>query len=247
MLQRFALCPAPSHAIPSPPVGDAAEERRGGAAVDRANGIGVKSLILAAEDGMLEQPQEVPLKRIAILLLLSVFAVPASHAQAPAHVRQTALARVPRARTIAADPALVQAVVARNSMHETLDQVRSKDREWIDNPQYALRKTLSTNVCAQRLREITKDDPVIVEAILMDAQGANVCVSRETSDYWQGDEPKFQKSFGADKEVFVDEPALDASTSTYAIQLTVIVFADKAKAGALTLTMRVPRSEAAGK
>jgi hypothetical protein len=184
--------------------------------------------------------------RTAILLVLGVLAVPPLRAEVPAHVRQTALARIPLARSIAADPALVQAVVAKNATRETLDQIRSKDREWIDNPQYALRRTLTTNACAQRLRELTESDKVVVEAILMDAHGANVCASRETSDYWQGDEPKFQLSFGADKEMLVEEPALDASTSVYSIQLTVIVFDDKVKVGALTLTLRVPASSAAG-
>lgn len=77
----------------------------------------------------------------------------------------------------------------------------------------------------------------------MDAQGANVCVSRETSDYWQGDEAKFQKSFGADKQAFVDDPAFDASTGVHAIQLTVIVFDGKTKIGALTLTLRVRKQD----
>jgi hypothetical protein len=184
------------------------------------------------------------LKNLSVALVIGLLAAPAARAQTSSYVRETALARVARARAIAADPQLVKAVLAKNATHESMDDIHRKDKEWTDNPQYVLRKTLSTNACAQRLRDLTQDDRVIVEVILMDAQGANVCVSRETSDYWQGDEAKFQKTFGADKETFVDEPALDASTAAYAIQLSVIVNDGKAKIGALTLTLKVRKEDA---
>lgn len=183
------------------------------------------------------------MKILSVALVIGVLAAPAARAQTPPYVRETALARVARARAMAADPEVVKAVLAKNATHESMDDVHRKDKEWTDNPQYALRKTLSTNACAQRLRDLTRDDHVIVEVILMDAQGANVCVSRETSDYWQGDEAKFQKTFGADKEVFVDEPALDASTATHAIQLSTIVYDGKTRIGALTLTLKVRKED----
>lgn len=159
-------------------------------------------------------------------------------------VRETALARIPQAWAVAADPQIVKAVVAQNAKAQSMDEVRRIDQEWAANPQHALRKALSGSACAQRLRDLTKDDPVVVEVILMDARGANVCVSRETTDYWQGDEAKFQKTFGAGKELFLDEPALDASTATYAIQLSVLVSDGQSKVGALTLSLRVPKKPA---
>jgi hypothetical protein len=164
-------------------------------------------------------------------------------AQVPGAVRQTAMARIGLAQTVAADPQVLKAVVAKNSTHETMEEILHIDKEWTDNLQYPLRKTLSMNACAQHLRELTKDDPLIVEVILMDAQGANVCVSKETSDYWQGDEAKWQKTFGASKEVFIDEPAFDASTGVYAIQLSAIVADGKTKVGALTFTLRLHRED----
>jgi hypothetical protein len=164
-------------------------------------------------------------------------------AETPAYVRETALARVARVRAAAGDRELVAAVLAKNATGESMEGVRRKDKEWMENPKYALRRELSSNACARRLRELTQDDAFIVEAIVMDAQGANVCVSRETSDYWQGDEAKFQKTFGADREIFVDEPALDASTLTYAIQLSAVVHEGKAKIGVVTLTLKVGRPD----
>lgn len=178
-----------------------------------------------------------------VTLMLFTFGVALAFGQATG-VREMALARVLKARAVAADPEVLKAITAKNATHETMDEVHRKDKEWMANPQSPLRKELSGSACAQRVRDLTKDDPAIVEVIVMDRQGANVCVSRETSDYWQGDEAKFQKTYGADKEVFVDEPAFDASTGTYAVQLSVMVTDGRAKVGALTLTLRVRKGEA---
>jgi hypothetical protein len=79
----------------------------------------------------------------------------------------------------------------------------------------------------------------------MDQHGANVCVSRETSDYWQGDEDKWKKPFVEGRAAFVDEPAFDASSATYAVQLSVPVSENGKRIGALTLTMKVRKDAAA--
>lgn len=158
-------------------------------------------------------------------------------------VRGAALARVTLAQRIAADPEVQKAVRAKNESGETNDEIQRKDKEWTQNPQHSLRKTLTGGACGQHLRDLTKADANIVEVILMDRNGANVCASKETSDYWQGDEPKFQKTFGANKDVFVDEPSFDQSTNVYAIQLSVIVRDAGKKIGALTLGLRVSKQE----
>src|SRR5262245_9475108 len=176
--------------------------------------------------------------KVGLAGLLAGAALAAS-ASAQVGVREAALARVKRARAIAADPQLLAAVKAKNASGEKSDDIQRKDKEWTQNPQYALRKTMSTSACAQRLRELTKDDANIVEVILMDKNGANVCVAPETSDYWQGDEAKFQKTYGEGKDVFVDEPAPDKSTGVFQIQLSVIVKDGAEKAGALTLGLRI--------
>ena len=184
------------------------------------------------------------MKRLVVLVIVGLLTAPNVRAQSGS-VRETALARIPQAWAVASDPQVVKAVVAQNTKAQSMDEVRRIDQEWAANPQHPLRKALNSSACAQRLRDLTRDDPVVVEVILMDAHGANVCVSRETTDYWQGDEAKFQKTFGADKELFVDEPSLDASTDTYAIQLTVLVSDGRSKVGALTLSLRVPKKPAA--
>lgn len=156
-------------------------------------------------------------------------------------VRQTAYARIAKARAVAQDAQLVAFVAGRNAQRESLDEVRRKDAQWIASTSYLLRRTLTQNECAGRLRSLIEDDAIVVEALLMDQRGALVCASAETSDYWQGDEAKWKKTFAEGKDPFVDEPALDESTNQYAIQLSVPVSSDQKRIGALTFTLKLPR------
>ena len=164
-----------------------------------------------------------------------------AHAQT-AEVKATGYARVPLAKRIAADPDVVRYVAARNASGESMDEVRRRDREWTARQDYPLRKTLTGSPCAARLRALIAEDSLVVEAILMDKNGGTVCASQETSDYWQGDEPKWQKPFAEKLDVFVDNPALDGSTGIYAVQLSVPVMGHKdERAGALCLTLKIRR------
>jgi len=181
---------------------------------------------------------------VATLLTLAATTLVAGLlAQVEAAVRQSALARLPRAKALAQDPELVQAVVAKNARKETDAQIRERDKKWTDNESDPLRRSLSEGSCAQRLRDLVKDDAVVVEVILMDERGANVCASRPTSDYWQGDEAKWLKPFREGVDPFVDAPTLDESTGAFAIQMSVPVRREGAPIGALTLTLKIPRTQ----
>ena len=62
----------------------------------------------------------------------------------------------------------------------------------------------------------------ITEVFVMDAQGLNVAASGPTSDYWQGDEAKFQETYlkGAEA-IHVSEVEFDESSQTYSVQVSV--------------------------
>jgi hypothetical protein len=185
------------------------------------------------------------MRAAAILVAFTAGAPTLVLAQAATAVKQMALARARFAEQMAADAEIKKAVLAKNAEGESRQTIGARDREWSSNPAAPLRKALTTSPCANRLREHLKSDPLVVEAILMDEKGANVCVSRETSDYWQGDEDKWQKPFVEGRSPFLDEPAFDASTATYAIQLSVPVSDGSRRIGALTLTLKVRKDAAA--
>jgi hypothetical protein len=79
---------------------------------------------------------------------------------------------------------------------------------------------------------------VVTEVILVDSKGLNVGICDATSDYWQGDEPKYQNTFpkGAGA-VFVDEVEQDSSTQKFQVQssMTVIDPATGQPIGAVTV------------
>jgi hypothetical protein len=159
-------------------------------------------------------------------------------------VKQTAYARASRASAIAQDAGVRDAVTASNAVPESAEQVRRRDTAWMANPGDPLRHAILQAPCSARLRELTKDDAMIVEAFVMNDRGTLVCSVAETSDYWQGDEPKWQRTFLEGRDPFVDEPAFDASTGKYAIQISVPVVSGAKRIGAVTLTLKLKRQEA---
>jgi hypothetical protein len=69
--------------------------------------------------------------------------------------------------------------------------------------------------------QVTASQGRITEIFVMDALGLNVAASGVTSDYWQGDEDKYSKSYGAGPgAVFVDAIEFDESSQSYQGQVS---------------------------
>ena len=161
-----------------------------------------------------------------------------------ARVKETAYARVALAQTIARDSAIHSAVSASNALVEPPDLIRRRDAVWIANPRDPLRQAIVQAPCSAKVREMVKEDSLVVEAFVMNDRGTLVCSIAETSDYWQGDEAKWQRTFVDGKDAFVEEPAFDASSGKYAIQVSVPVHEGAKRIGAVTLTLKLNRVEA---
>jgi hypothetical protein len=176
----------------------------------------------------------------AVAVVLAVQAPPPTAGERL--VKETAYARVSLAQTVARDPAILDAVKAKNKSGETMEQIHRKDQYWMANAHDPLRQEIVKAPCSGHLRGLVKDDPIVVEAFVMNDRGTLVCSINETSDYWQGDEAKWQETYQKGKVTFVDEPAFDVSTGTYAIQVSVPVFeAPEKRIGAVTLTLKLRR------
>ena len=184
------------------------------------------------------------------MMLTSVIALLALSGQAEpttaVHLKDTAYARVARAQAIARDSSIHSAVSASNAKFEPPDLIGRRDAAWIANPHDPLRQTIVQAPCSGKVREMVKDDPIVVEAFVMNDRGTLVCSTVETSDYWQGDEAKWQRTFVDGKDPFVEEPAFDASSGTYAIQMSVPIVEAGKRIGAVTLTLKLHRQEATG-
>jgi len=84
------------------------------------------------------------------------------------------------------------------------------------------------------------------EMFVMDKNGLNVGQSNISSDYWQGDEAKFQKTYSKGKDaVFIDEPEYDDKLGIWRVQVNIAISnEDNSEViGAVTVEMNLSELE----
>ncbi len=117
---------------------------------------------------------------------------------------------------------LIAAVKAQNERHADLTQAQidRMDIQWRTETALSRKPLISRvsgNQLSKRLKELKAGaGGVVTEVFVMDNRGLNVAVSDVTSDYWQGDEAKWQKTYLAGPgAVFVDGVEHDSSTDAF--------------------------------
>ena len=143
---------------------------------------------------------------------------------------------MPALRRMATDPEVIQAVRAQNARRVPLPTIREQDEVWRATPLLSafMQKVLDT-ACSRVLnRHRARLGQVVAEAFAMDDQGALVGSTRRTSDYWQGDEAKFQVPF-AQGQSLREKPLFDESSQSYVIQISLPVRDGDRTIGALTV------------
>jgi len=133
-------------------------------------------------------------------------------------------------REIAQNQALVSAVMAQNERTSGYDQARIEalDQQWraevdaADKP--LINETLGTDASKFLAQAQADSAGLFTEIFATDAKGLNVAQSTITSDYWQGDEDKFSKSFGVGADaVFLGEIEQDESTQAFQSQVSITI------------------------
>ena len=140
------------------------------------------------------------------------------------------------------DKAIVKAVKAQNKKGMTLFDIKNTDGAWkgLKEGTLAIQDELLSNDCAKAAQAILESRPYIMEIFVMDNQGANVCMTDKTGDYWQGDEGKFVNSYnGGIGSVFVDELEVDDATRATVSQVSVPVMDKGMAIGAMTIGVYV--------
>jgi len=146
------------------------------------------------------------------------------------------------------DPAVVNAVKAQNQKHASLTQadVDKLDKQWRAetgaSSQPMIQAVLSNDLSKFLKGKKEGSNGLYTEIFVMDNKGLNVGQSDITSDYWQGDEAKWQKTYsvGADA-VHVSEVKKDESTQAFQGQLSLPVVdpANNQVIGAITIGINV--------
>ena len=183
-------------------------------------------------------------RTIAIVLAAAV-AAPAAAGQD--HVALITAAVENELRGQIASPAVIAAIAAQNDRHAGLTQadIDKMDQTWraeVGSGGGAMVSAVLSNPTSQALRAVQAAHAgMITEIFVMDMHGLNVGQSDPTSDYWQGDEAKFQKTYPVGPDaLFVDEVEFDESTQTLQSQVSfTLVDAAGAPVGAVTVGMNV--------
>jgi len=109
---------------------------------------------------------------------------------------------VAQVRAWSQDPTVLITLRAWNAKHAdlTLEDIERMDQDWRKQTEAEqkplIAKILGAPLSALLFRHQAASGGQLIEAFVMSNRGLNVGQSAVTSDYWQGDEAKFQESFG---------------------------------------------------
>lgn len=175
----------------------------------------------------------------ALFVLLASVATPALAANP--HADRIAEVVAERLRPIAQEAIFVDAILAQNAA-QTLSQaeIDRLDAEWmatVGTAEAPLIDMIAARPASARLVRIQDEaDGYFTEIFVMDHQGMNVAMSEPTSDYWQGDEAKWQQTYAVGPDaVHVSGVTFDESAQVYQLQVSfTITGPDGAPIGAIT-------------
>lgn len=166
-------------------------------------------------------------------------------------------ALVDEVRQWSSSPVVLMTLQASNARYAGLDQasIDALDKQWVaereveDQP---LITAVLSSPLSSYLTRIQADSQGLFTAIfVMDGSGLNAGQSAITSDFWQGDEAKFQKTFQVGPDaIFVDDVEINEDTGAEIAQLNMSIAQDGKVVGAVTVDVNLTelrRRHAAGK
>ena len=126
------------------------------------------------------------------------------------------------------DPVIIYAIKEQNELRADVSdfKIRGMDKRWIDGGKYG---DMVLEMLDRQASIITRDrrelsNGIITEIIVMDNRGMNVAISDRTSDFYQGDEAKYQETFlKGPNAVHVSELEFDESTQKIQTQVSLTV------------------------
>lgn len=152
------------------------------------------------------------------------------------------LAQITGVQQLAKQSRFIQAVKKQNNKGISIDEIKKRDKEWINSDESnPLKASMTASSIGKFLKNVvTNNKAKYNEVFLTDAQGANVAAHPITSDYWQGDETKFTAAFAGGKgDIYVGDIEFDGSTQTNAVQISVPVKYNNQAIGVLVMGVKV--------
>lgn len=123
------------------------------------------------------------------------------------------------------EPTLIATIKAQNAEHAALseDAIIALDQQWRAEADVGsgplIEKLLTASVSDWLLEQQEATAGFVTEVFIMDNKGLNVAQSTKTSDYWQGDEAKWQQTYSVGPDALhISEVEFDDSTGFYQSQ-----------------------------
>lgn len=145
---------------------------------------------------------------------------------------------------------------AQNERYAGIDQneIDKLDKQWRgetkSETQPLIAQLMGNPLSSFLIRKKAESLGLFTEIFVFDAKGLNVGQSSVTSDYWQGDEPKYQETFakGADA-ILIDEPEYDDETKSMRQQVSFAIIDPETKEliGAATVEINIDELVRRGK
>ncbi len=128
------------------------------------------------------------------------------------------------------DPVIIDGINDQNELHAHLTQfdIETMDANWkieFASSNRPLIDSILNNPLSKFLKEKqAASDGVITEIFVIDAKGLSIGESEVSSDYWQGDELKWQKTYLVGPDIlFVDRQEKDESTQMLQSQASMTI------------------------
>lgn len=139
------------------------------------------------------------------------------------------------------------AIGAQNDRYQNIgsSEITALDNQWRSERDTYLQPLIASilnNPLSTYLTQIQAiSGGLYTEIFVMDAKGLNVGQSSITSDFWQGDEAKYQQTYLVSSDaVFLDEPEFHEGSKTWRSQLNLtLVGGNGASIGAATVEINL--------
>lgn len=132
---------------------------------------------------------------------------------------------------LSTDEEIVKSVKNQNAEQISKDLIIKRDQEWRATlKETKMKRELKVKKASRYLKYLTtnKYKEILSEAILIDRQGANVAAFPLTTDYFQGDEDKWQKSMNGGKcRIVISDLAYDESADSKIVQVSLPIYDGK--------------------
>ncbi len=183
---------------------------------------------------------------VALTTLAAIGATPTRAAEPPPVPEYLIRQHIPELRDIFDARVITMSIEAQNSRRKDMTeaQITALDEQWRaetkadDQPLIAA--TLISPASALLTQVQARSGGLYNALFVMDFHGLNVGQSVPTSDYWQGDEAKFRKTFAVGPDaVFIDEPEYDDGIKAWIVQVSMTVVHDGQPIGSATVDLNI--------